>query len=102
MTGIQIMNKESFELVSILSTTKELLTRSKNDGFPDDPIEVAEAIDKMISFILNPNENQLPEFATIYFAPTGPLQDIAWSNGWHDAYLELAKAYDKLEYIIKK
>ncbi|UCD88619.1 MAG: hypothetical protein JSW04_09090 [Desulfobacterales bacterium] len=95
--------KPKLKLLSVLSTTKELLLRSKNEGWPDEePSEFAIEIDKIISHIFNPKENPLPEFASILYAPTGPIQEIAMSNGWHGAYIALSEEYDNLEYLIRE
>jgi len=89
------------KLLAILSTTKELLLRSPVDGWPDEsPIEAAEDIDKMIAFLLEPDKTTLPRFATTFYAPTGPIQEIAMQNGWHNAYMALADEFDVLEYLL--
>ena len=44
----------------------------------------------------------LPEYWSILFAPTGPIQEIAISNGWHDPYMKLAEEFDKLAHLLKK
>ena len=31
----------------------------------------------------------------IWFAPTGPLQEMAMSNGWSDEYMKLASRFDE-------
>ena len=95
--------KPKLKLLSVLATTKELLLRSKNEGWPDEnPNEAAQEIDKVISHIFEPKKNPLPQFALILYTPTGPIQEIAMSNGWHDAYLALSEEYDNLEYLINE
>jgi hypothetical protein len=90
-------------LLAILSSTKDLLLESKKDGWPDiSPAETILEIDELIAYISNPDENILPKYARLLYVVTGPLQEIAISNGWHDSYLSLAKKYDKLEYVIKR
>ncbi|MEH6631534.1 MAG: hypothetical protein V7776_11930 [Halopseudomonas aestusnigri] len=90
------------KLITILATTKELLSRSTVQGWPDeDPIEITGLVNETISHVLKPEANPLPEYATILFIVTGPIQEIAISNGWHDAYLLLATEYDDLEYLLK-
>jgi len=91
------------KLVSVLATTKELLLRSKNEGWPDEnPNDIAMEIDKTISHVFEPEQNHLPKFALILYTPTGPIQEIAISNGWHDAYMALSEEYDNLEYLIRE
>ena len=93
--------KPKLRLLSVLAVTKELLLRSKNEGWPDEsPNEAAQEIDRIISHVFEPQQNPLPQFALILYAPTGPIQEIAMSNGWHDAYLALSEEYDRLEYLI--
>ncbi len=90
-------------LLAILSSTKDLLLDSKKDGWPDvSPAETILEIDELIAHISNPDENILPKDARLLCMVTGPLQEIAISNGWHDNYLSLAQKYDKLEYLIKR
>ena len=94
--------KPKLRLLSVLATTKELLLRSETEGWPDeDPNEVAQAIDKIISHIMEPKQNPLQKFSSILYAPTGPIQEIAIANGWHNAYLTLSEEFDELEYLIK-
>ncbi|MET7426496.1 hypothetical protein [Dactylosporangium sp. NPDC005555] len=35
-----------------------------------------------------------PVGPAILFAPTGPIQEVAISSGWGDAFLELADRFD--------
>jgi hypothetical protein len=89
------------KLLSVLATTKELLLRSETDGWPvESSVEATETVDGAISHVLDPRANPLPKFALIYYAPTGPIQEIAMANGWHDVYLVLSAEYDKLAYLI--
>jgi hypothetical protein len=89
------------KLVSVLSTTKELLLRSAREGWPDeDPTQVAQELDEIISHVLRPDSCPVPKHALIDFAPTGPVQEIAMANGWHDAYLVLSEEYDALKHLL--
>ncbi len=82
----------------ILAKTLALVITSKNSGWPDEqPDECAETLRRMIDFVTDPQPGKCPEFAAIQFLPTGPIQEIAMANGWHDAYPMLADAYDKSE-----
>lgn len=95
--------KPKLKLLSVLATTKELLLRSKNEGWPDEkPDELASEIDKIISHLFDPAKNSLPKFAQILYAPTGPIQEVAMSNGWHEAYMALSEEFDSLEYLISE
>ena len=85
-------------MLDILNETLGLVERSAIVGWPDEqPIECARILRGMIAFVNEPRENPCPAFAKIQFAPTGPIQEIAMANGWHDEYLRLAEAYDEAE-----
>ncbi|MFD2205765.1 hypothetical protein [Kiloniella antarctica] len=91
------------KLITILATTKELLSRSTAQGWPDeDPVEIKRLVDETISHLLKPANNPLPEYAIILFTIAGPIQEIALSNGWHDTYLLLATEYDNLAYLLTR
>jgi hypothetical protein len=95
--------KPKLKLLSVLATTKELLLRSKKEGWADEkPDEMVLEINKIISHLIDPGQNHLPEFAQIIYAPTGPIQEIAMSNGWVDEYMSLSAEFDDLEYLINK
>ncbi len=90
-----------FKLMSVLATTKEYLARSELAGLPDeDPREAIEDLDELISHLLDPAANPAPEFYRVLFAPTGPIQEIAMANDWHDEYAALSAEYDGLEHLI--
>lgn len=89
-------------LFAVLSTTRALLDRSKEEGWGlEEPREVMQQMDEMIDAIFFEDRRPLPKYWSILFAPTGPLQEISMANGWHDAYLKLSKEYDKLKPILK-
>lgn len=91
-----------FKLISVLATTKELLIRSESSIWTNkSPPEAAQEIDKAISHLMNPEQNLCPMQVLILYAPTGSIQEIAISNGWHDAYMALAKEYDSLDYLFQ-
>ncbi len=88
------MNTRKYSLLLCLSATKELLSRSENDGWPDEsPVECYKVICGLIDHLFD-DKKPIPEYWSIQFAPTGPIQEIALSNGWHDAYMELSKIWD--------
>ena len=89
------------EDASVLETTKELIHRSQHVGWPDEqPIDIANELEQVISALLDPKSVELPKFYRGLFAPTGPVQEIAISNEWHDAYLALSSEYDSLEPVL--
>jgi len=90
------------KLTSVLATTYVLLLNSAKEGWPDEkPQEAAYTAEQMIGHVFDP-ERELPKNWQILFAPTGPAQEIAMSNGWHDAYLKLAAQFDDLAYLLKR
>ena len=92
---------DKLKLLSILSTTKEFLMKSPKYGWPDeDAKEIIEIINNIIQHIFN-HDQAMPKYSLILYAPTGPIQEIAISNGWSDIYMKLANEYDKVEYIIR-
>ena len=90
------------KLLAVLGATRAFVTMSTREGWPDEkPDECTEVLDKMMAHIINPEKNQNPEYCSIQFLPTGPIQEIAISNGWHDQYMDLSTQYDKLEKKLK-
>lgn len=84
------------DLADVLTAARDLALRSRQHGWPDeDPSEAVRVLDRMLAH-LDDRSRPAPPFACIQFAPTGPLQEIAMANGWHDAYLELADRFDRL------
>ncbi len=84
---------------ALLRETLALVERSTRDGWPDEsPEECAATLRAMLRHLADPAEAPRPEFASIQFAPTGPIQEIAMTNGWHDAYLDLADRWDALKH----
>jgi len=86
------------QMLAVLGATRALVAKSLHEGWPDeDPSECISVLDGMMASCINPKENNLPKNASIQFAPTGPIQEIAISNGWHDAYMNLSTEFDILE-----
>ena len=93
---------EKLKLLCVLATTKELISRSEKDGWPDeDPKEALQEIERVIDNLFSPEPKELNDYTRIMFAPTGPFQEISMSNGWSDAYLNLSEEYDKLAHLLK-
>ncbi len=89
------------KLLAVLAATKELLLRSDREGWPDeDPQEVAEEVGQVIAHVLEPAKNSLPQHARALFAATGPIQELALSNGWHEEYMALASEFDTLQHLL--
>jgi hypothetical protein len=91
------MKNRKLEMLAVLGAARALVVQSKSDGWPDEtPSECATVLDQMMAHAIDPEGNPCPPYAGIQFAPTGPIQEIAISNGWHDSYMELSEAYDGL------
>ncbi len=95
---------DRIKLFAILSSVKVLLeTASPNEGWScEEPEESLQVINDAIAFFLNPAENKYPADISMYFAPTGPLQEISISNGWSKMFLKLADQYDNYSHILKQ
>ena len=88
----------SAAMMSLLKETLELVRNSPHEGWPDEqPAECADVLRNMIAFLEDPPTHACPEYGMIQFAPTGPIQEIAIANGWHDRYMELAEKFDRLQ-----
>jgi len=85
------------DMLAVLGATRALVMQSEHEGWPDEqPRECATILDQMMAHVIRPASNPCPPYAGIQFAPTGPIQEIAISNGWHDSYMELSAQYDAL------
>jgi hypothetical protein len=96
---------DTLKYLAILSTTKELLSISKEDGLSGEcPKETTEIIKNIISYILNKKDFKptIRMEVIFLFEPTGSCQEIAMQNGWQNAYKLLAKEYDKLTSFVKQ
>jgi hypothetical protein len=93
---------DRMKLFAVLSSAKVLLEAAgKNDGWSFETAgESLQVINDAIAFFLNPADNKLPEDISMQFAPTGPLQEIAISNGWSEMFLKLAEQYDKCSHSL--
>jgi hypothetical protein len=94
---------DKLRLLTILATTKVLLSRSGSEGWGlEYPKEAEQQIDQILDCLFFGSEKPLPHHWQVLYAPTGPLQEISMSNGWSDAYLKLSKEFDSLAHIVKK
>jgi hypothetical protein len=89
-------------LISVLATTNIFLLRSTEEGFEgQNPEQTALAIESLISHLLDPKEQPLPQVWRALYGATGPIQEIASPNGWHETYMTLAAEFDELAYLVK-
>jgi hypothetical protein len=88
-------------MLAVLGATRALVVQSEREGWPaEKSAECGVVLDQMMSHVINPKKNVCPKYASIQFAPTGPIQEIAISNGWHDSYMELSAEYDELKKVL--
>lgn len=89
-------------LIAVLAVTKEFVIRSEKEGWPcEDPNEIASELDQMISYVFEPEKYRLPEHCLALYLPTGAIQEIAMSNGWHSEYMELAAEFDQVGELLE-
>jgi hypothetical protein len=69
-------------------------------GF-DSPKKLRDEIERDLIELQTGNTAPLLKYK-LWFAPTGPLGEIALSNNWANEYLKLAEEFDKLYKKISK
>ena len=83
------------ELLDVLSEVRALLSLPGNDftwsSFADAETALHE-IDTLAAEVRLRGE--VPWLLGVLFAPTGPIQEVALSSGWGDAFLTLADRFD--------
>ena len=88
-------------LISVLTTTKEYLNRSPNEGiFGENSQEAIDEISDLISHLMDPSNHAISNHFRSLFEPRGILQEISMRNEWSNEYLFLASEYDSLEYLL--
>ena len=83
-------------LKDVLLDTHRLIEKSEeSDWAGSSPKEISSALMDAVVAI---DENKLIDTAKlgVYFAPTGPIQETAISNGWTDDYMRLSSEFDAL------
>lgn len=86
------------KLISVFDEARCLLDHPDNDfvwSFWEDRKEALEEIDNVLSRL---RSGTLPDnlwSLEIYFAPTGPIQEVSVSSGWGDKFLALADRFDE-------
>lgn len=85
---------QKLDLFKTLVATIELTSRSQESDWSSTSPEMAvselrSAVDRLFSR----SETKASDINYL-FGPTGPLQEIAIANGWHDEYLVLAEEWD--------
>jgi len=89
------------KLISVLAATHVFLRHSREEGWPDEkPQDAAAMVEGMMAHLLD-SRRELPRYWQVLFAPTGPAQEIAMANDWHDDYMKLAAEFDELVFLLK-
>ncbi|MFL5539828.1 MAG: hypothetical protein ACJ8J0_12585 [Longimicrobiaceae bacterium] len=90
------------ELVDVLRECRALLAHPDSDylwSSWEDADAALEEIDGMIAAI--EQGEPLSRWWSVIFAPTGPMQEVAISSGWGDAFLALANRWDAAMEVAK-
>jgi hypothetical protein len=86
----------SADLIAIVTEAKRMVARPGNDflwSSWDDAGEAPAEIERFIQAIAAGEGVDFAALSTI-FAPTGPLQEVAISSGWGEAFNHLAARFD--------
>lgn len=94
---------DKLRLLSVLATTSNLLAHSNEEGWDlKDPKKLKSDVDQIIDSIFYQGGQGLPEYWSILYAPTGPLQEASIANGWAEIFLKLAEEFDSVEHVIRE
>ena len=72
-----------------------LLTSNESIYTNEVPFDIIQEIRAELDSIRTTNQLRHPTQLSIWFAPTGVLQEIAIDNGWRKEYLILSEAFDR-------
>jgi hypothetical protein len=90
------MDRKGRQLVRVLRNARQLLAEPGNDflwsSWPDAETALRE-LDGLIARI-EAGTTPVREELAVLFAPTGPIQEVALSSGWGEAFLMLAASFD--------
>ncbi len=81
------------DLIGVLREARDLVARPDNDFTWSSWVDTDHALGE-IDFLLAAVRDRKSISASVVFAPTGPLQELALSSGWGDAFLALADRFD--------
>ncbi len=82
-------------MADVLRESRAYVARPDNDFWWSSWEDAADAlaeIDALIAALDAGTED--PREAAVLFAPTGPMQEVALSGGWGNAFLDLANRFD--------
>ena len=92
-----MMRDNQIELKAMLNEVRCLLVRPGNSfdwsGWENSTEALAE-FDELVMAALEENEFSARRKLKIYFAATGPIQEVSLASGWGDEFLDLANRID--------
>jgi hypothetical protein len=86
-------NPAASELITVLREARELVARPDNDFTWSSWVDADHAFREIDSLLDSVREHRAVN-ASVVFAPTGPMQELAMASGWSDAFLLLADRFD--------
>ena len=84
------------ELATLLIRTRECVEQSADSNWPGLSLVTLSMELNVAIENLNQNRPINDDQLRLYFAPNGPLQQIAMMSGWTDRYAEFATRFDAL------
>lgn len=83
-------------LTAILSQSKEFVAKSDDSDWSHmDTRDILTSLDAGL-FAIAAGTKLDTDDLVLLFSPTGPLQETAMGNGWHDEYVELSLRFDNV------
>lgn len=84
------------ELMKVLQETRSLLTLADNDFAWSSWNDSAEALEEFDGLVSKIETGRFFHWAdlTIFFAPTGPIQEVSLSSGWGREFVDVAARFD--------
>jgi hypothetical protein len=80
-------------LIEVLLEARTLVARPGNNFDYSTWDDAAEAIAELTGLITAVQHGELSDLS-VFFAPTGPLQEVSLGSGWSKEFLELASRFD--------
>jgi hypothetical protein len=84
------------DLLSVFLRVREAIARPENDFLWSSWRDAAHALEEIDDIIATLRAGQMPDRLqmSVFFAPTGPIQEVCLSSGWGDEFIVLADAFD--------
>ncbi len=88
------MSVDTSGLLAVLAQVRDLLARPDNDYSWSSFADADTALHEIDELAARVRAGVVPVALQVLFAPTGPIQEVALSSGWGDAFLVLADRFD--------